>query len=70
MQRPVNFYELLWTMLLYITITEFHWILLIIIIISFPGWVILYDNAQAAAAAKKTLEEVGMNEDGTEAQDD
>lgn len=58
MKRAVNFYELLWTMLLYLLITNFGWVLLIIVILTCPIWIAIADRARATKRANEQFEKI------------
>lgn len=62
-KRGVNFAELLWTMLLYVLITDFGWILLVFVFLTCPIWIAFYDKARVNKAVKdKKFNEI-LNEE-------
>jgi hypothetical protein len=53
MKRSVNFYELLWTMFLYVLITDFGWLWFIFVFLTCPIWIAIADQGKAARRVKE-----------------
>jgi hypothetical protein len=63
-RKAVTLHDLLWLLFLYLTMTNSLWYL-IPCVFFFPLWLELADAAAAKKEYEKTLNEIGVNEDGT-----
>ena len=56
MKRAVNFYKLLWTMFLYVLITDFGWWWFAFVFLTCPIWIVITDQGKAARRNKQNNE--------------